>query len=125
MNAILRQVPNTLTMLNLFLGTIAIIAIWLNNIPAALILMGVCLLADILDGAVARKLKVANELGIQLDSLADVVSFGVLPGVMIFYMGIHYGGGNPGHIAVAVLAAMNAASAGLRLAIFASATSWG
>lgn len=118
MNALLRQLPNTLTLLNLFLGTIAIIALWLNNIPAALILMGVCLLADILDGATARKLKVANELGIQLDSLADVVSFGVLPGVMIFYMGIHYSGGIPGHEAVAVLAAMNATSAGLRLARF-------
>lgn len=118
MNGVLRQVPNTLTLLNLLLGTIAIIAVSLNRIPSALILMGVCLLADILDGAIARKLKVSDELGIQLDSLADVVSFGVLPGMMIFYMGSRYGGAHLGQAAVAVLAAMNAASAGLRLARF-------
>lgn len=118
MNQLLRQVPNALTLLNLLLGTIAIIAVSLNWIPQAIMLMGVCLVADILDGAIARKLKISDELGIQLDSLADVVSFGVLPGMMIFYMGSRYGGGEPGQPAVAVLAAMNAASAGLRLARF-------
>src|SRR5688572_33046369 len=118
MNPILRQLPNTLTLLNLLLGTMAIIAVTLNMIPAALILMGVCLLADILDGALARRLKVSDELGIQLDSLADVVSFGVLPAMMIFFMGSRYGGGNPDQVAAAVLGAMNATSAGLRLARF-------
>ena len=118
MNQLLRQVPNVLTLLNLLLGTVAIIAVSLDWIPQALILMGICLVADILDGAIARKLKISDELGIQLDSLADVVSFGVLPGVMIFYMGSRYGAGELSQTGIAILAAMNAASAGLRLARF-------
>src|SRR5688572_967693 len=118
MNPLLRQLPNTLTLLNLFLGSMGVIAITIDRIPTALILMGICLVADILDGALARKLKVSDELGIQLDSLADVVSFGVLPGMMIFYMGSRYGGGTPDQVAAAVLGAMNATSAGLRLARF-------
>ena len=118
MNPIIRQIPNSLTLLNLLLGTSAIIAITLDRIPTALILMGVCLVADILDGAIARRLKVSDELGIQLDSLADVVSFGVLPGMMIFYMGSRFGGGTPDQVVVAGMAALNATSAGLRLARF-------
>src|SRR5688572_21838626 len=118
MNPIIRQIPNSLTLLNLLLGNVAIIAMTLDKVPTALILMGVCLIADILDGAIARKLKVSDELGIQLDSLADVVSFGVLPGMMIFYMGSRYGGSNLDQVVVIVMAALNATSAGLRLARF-------
>lgn len=118
MNPLLRQLPNTLTLLNLLLGTMGVIAMTVDRIPTALILMGICLVADILDGAIARRLKISDELGIQLDSLADVVSFGVLPGMMIFYMGSRYGGGTPDQTTAAVLGAMNAASAGLRLARF-------
>jgi CDP-diacylglycerol--serine O-phosphatidyltransferase len=115
---LLRHLPNALTLLNLLLGTMAVIAVTLDRIPTSLILMGICLLADILDGAIARKLNVSDPLGVQLDSLADVVSFGVLPGMMIFYMGSRYGGAEPGQAVVAVLGALNATSAGLRLARF-------
>ena len=118
MNPVIRQIPNTLTLLNLLFGTTAIIALTLDRIPTAIILMGICLVADILDGALARKLKVSNELGIQLDSLADVVSFGVLPSMMLFYMGSHYSAGTPDQVIVMVFAALNATSAGLRLARF-------
>lgn len=115
---LLRHVPNILTLSNLFLGTLGVIAVSLDRIPTALILMGVCLVADIFDGAIARKLNIAGPLGVQLDSLADVVSFGVLPGVMIFYMGSRYGGSDPGQLIVALLGAANATSAGFRLARF-------
>src|SRR5687767_9632842 len=115
---LLRHLPNALTLLNLAMGTLAIIAVDNGLITTALILMGVCLIADILDGAIARKLKITGGIGIELDSLADVVSFGVLPAMMIFYMGSRYGGGFPGQQAVAILGALNAASAGLRLARF-------
>jgi CDP-diacylglycerol--serine O-phosphatidyltransferase len=48
--------------------------------------MGVALLADFLDGFIARALDVKSEIGAQLDSLADMVTFGVLPGVLLFTM---------------------------------------
>lgn len=113
---LLGQLPNTLTLINLFSGTLAIIAMARGQVSTALILMGVCLLADILDGLIARKLGVAGELGIQLDSLADVVSFGALPAMMLFYIGDRYG--NLNLQMVAIIASVSAASAGLRLARF-------
>lgn len=48
--------------------------------------MGAALLADYLDGSVARALNAKSDIGAQLDSLADMVTFGVLPGVMLFLM---------------------------------------
>lgn len=48
--------------------------------------MAVSLIADLLDGWAARKLEVAGPLGVQLDSLADMLTFGVLPGMMITRM---------------------------------------
>ncbi len=87
------------------------------SVPAVR-LMGVCLVADILDGQLARKLGVAGGIGVQLDSLADVVSFGVLPCMMIFYMGARYGGGEFSQQMIGIVAALTVASAGLRLARF-------
>ena len=115
---LLRHLPNTLTLLNLFLGTLAIIAMDNGLIPTALILIGICLVADILDGAVARALRIKTRIGVELDSLADVVSFGVLPSVMLFYMGSRFGAGSITQQVVGVMAGLNAASAGLRLARF-------
>jgi len=97
---------------------LAIIALTNALITTAIILIGCCLLADILDGAIARRMGVAGELGIQLDSLADVVSFGVLPAMMIFYCGARYGGGTPSQQIIAVFASLSAVSAGLRLGRF-------
>lgn len=115
---LLLQVPNILTLSNLFFGTLGVIAVSLDRIPDALILMAICLVADIFDGAIARKLNIAGPLGVQLDSLADIVSFGVLPGMMIFYMGTRYGGADISQVAVALSGAAVATSAGFRLARF-------
>jgi CDP-diacylglycerol--serine O-phosphatidyltransferase len=115
---ILNQLPNALTLTNLTLGTLAIIALMNGNIPLSLVLIGGSLVADILDGAIARKLGVNSGLGIQLDSLADVISFGVLPAVMIYTAYTKYGHGLPGQTVISVFAALSAASAGLRLARF-------
>jgi len=115
---IAHQIPNVLTLSNLLFGMLAIIALTNALIPTAIILIGCSLLADILDGAIARRMGVAGELGIQLDSLADVVSFGVLPAMMIFYCGARYGGGVPGQETIAVFASLSAVSAGLRLGRF-------
>lgn len=113
-----KHIPNTLTLINLFLGTMAIIALTNALIETALLLMAGSLLADVLDGAIARKLGVADNLGTQLDSLADVVTFGVLPAMMIFYCGARFGGGSPGQQTIAIFAALSAVSAGLRLGRF-------
>ncbi len=115
---LLSHLPNILTLINLTAGTLGVIAMTNALIPTALGLMGVCLVADILDGQLARKLGVAGGIGVQLDSLADVVSFGVLPCMMIFYMGARYGGGEFSQQMVGVVAALTVASAGLRLARF-------
>ncbi len=117
MMKILNQLPNALTLINLTLGTLAIFVLINGRVPTALILIGGCLLADLLDGAIARKLGVASGLGVQLDSLADIVSFGVLPGMMIFDAGAKYGG-IPKPELIAIFAALSTASAGLRLARF-------
>lgn len=77
-------VPNTLTMANLFFGLLAIMAIFRGEFTAAAWLVSFSLLFDFLDGFVARLLKVSSELGKQLDSLADVVTFGVVPGLLMF-----------------------------------------
>ena len=115
---LLRHLPNTLTLINLFLGTMAIIAFTNALIETAILLMAGSLLADVLDGAIARKMGVAGGLGVQLDSLADVVTFGALPAMMLFYCGARYGGGTPGQETTAIFASLSAVSAGLRLARF-------
>lgn len=77
-----RHIPNGLTSINLIAGFTAIYFIF-NGYPEGLICcMIASLLADLLDGWAARKLNVAGPLGVQLDSLADMVSFGVVPGLM-------------------------------------------
>ncbi len=79
-----KHIPNSLTLLNLFSGCCGIIACLQNQYLLVPIFIGVALLADFLDGFVARLLKVKSDLGAQLDSLADMVTFGVLPGMMFF-----------------------------------------
>jgi CDP-diacylglycerol---serine O-phosphatidyltransferase len=79
-----RHLPNAITLLNLFLGCCAIVSLCYGQFASAIWLILACILADYADGLVARALNVHSELGKQLDSLADVVSFGVVPGV-IFY----------------------------------------
>ena len=67
------------------MGCLAIIAALENNLETAAWLIVGAAIADFFDGFAARLLKVNSEIGKQLDSLADVVSFGVAPG-LIFYM---------------------------------------
>ena len=80
------SIPNILTLCNLFCGCLGLVAIWEGKQPIAsyLILLGACF--DVLDGLVARMLKSYSELGKQLDSLADMTTFGVLPALLMFDM---------------------------------------
>lgn len=79
-----KHIPNSLTLLNLFSGCCGIIACLQDSFELVPVFIGISLLADFLDGFSARALHVSWELGGQLDSLSDVVSFGVLPGIMLF-----------------------------------------
>lgn len=114
----LRYLPNVLTLTNLLLGTLAIIALTHGQVAQVMGLMAGSLLADILDGAIARKLGVGGGLGIQLDSLADMVTFGVLPALMIYYNGVTYASSWSGAWMFGFFAALSAVSAGLRLGRF-------
>ncbi|MBC6490275.1 CDP-alcohol phosphatidyltransferase family protein [Flavihumibacter stibioxidans] len=98
----MKQIPNLFTLLNLVFGFMAIIVILQNGItmaagPAgeylvdmpekiwlASLFIAIAAVVDFLDGFVARLLKAGSEMGKQLDSLADVVSFGVAPGLIMY-----------------------------------------
>ncbi len=79
-----RHVPNIVTLLNLFSGCIALIFAVYGNFVAAAIFVFLGIFFDFFDGLLARKLNVQSPLGIQLDSLADLVTSGVVPGVIMF-----------------------------------------
>ena len=81
-----QHIPNLITLCNLFCGTCAIACIFLGYWEAIFPLIFMALLFDFADGFVARALNVHSDLGKQLDSLADMVSFGVVPGCMLFNM---------------------------------------
>ncbi|MEM9990884.1 MAG: CDP-alcohol phosphatidyltransferase family protein [Bacteroidota bacterium] len=81
-----KHLPNALTLTNAFAGSAALVFIFQENWLNVFICVSIGLLADLLDGAVARLLGVSSELGKQLDSLADMVSFGVVPGAIMYQM---------------------------------------
>jgi CDP-diacylglycerol--serine O-phosphatidyltransferase len=81
----MKFIPNIVTLVNLFGGTVAIV-LALRGLPhyAGLVIFG-CMVLDFLDGALARLLNARSKLGVQLDSLADLVSFGVAPATIVFH----------------------------------------
>jgi CDP-diacylglycerol--serine O-phosphatidyltransferase len=79
-----QHIPNTITLLNLSSGLLAIIAIFKGYYDEAFIFVCLGIFFDFWDGFFARKFKVSGELGLQLDSLADVITSGVVPGLMMF-----------------------------------------
>lgn len=81
-----KHIPNTVTLSNLLCGCLALLSILTNQIQWVPFFIGVSLLADYFDGLLARLLKVNSPVGRELDSLADMVSFGVVPGMMLFYL---------------------------------------
>jgi CDP-diacylglycerol--serine O-phosphatidyltransferase len=78
-------VPNLMTLLNVFLGFAAMVEISKGDYSQATIYILVAGLFDTLDGITARLLKAASEFGVELDSLCDVVSFGVAPAYMTYH----------------------------------------
>lgn len=91
----IKQIPNLFTLLNLVFGCLAIIFIFKSDGSDILGISGISLIyastfifasavVDFLDGFVARLFRATSEMGAQLDSLADAVSFGVAPGMIIY-----------------------------------------
>lgn len=80
------RIPNAITLLNLLSGVIGIIWVINGNIVSGAYFIILAAVFDFFDGFAARLLHVQGELGKQLDSLADLVSFGVLPGMILFQM---------------------------------------
>ena len=89
------QTANLLTLVNLSLGGFAIIVAIHGNLNLSLLLIFIAALADRFDGMVARKLNIESDLGKQLDSMSDIISFGVAPALLI-YQGILSEFGAPG-----------------------------
>lgn len=79
-----KHIPNTVTSMNLICGVVGVIVALNGNLQTAFILMLAAAVFDFLDGFAARLLKAYSETGKELDSLADDVSFGVLPSVMLY-----------------------------------------
>jgi CDP-diacylglycerol--serine O-phosphatidyltransferase len=81
-----KHIPNAITCGNLLCGCLAIIQTFEGNLVMAAYLVGLAAVLDFFDGFAARMLKVASPIGKDLDSLADMVTFGAVPGFVMHRM---------------------------------------
>ncbi|MEY3199271.1 MAG: hypothetical protein RJA13_1229 [Bacteroidota bacterium] len=77
------NIPNLFTAANLICGVVSILLTLAGRIDLAPLVIFLGAFFDFFDGFLARKLKVSSEMGKQLDSLADMVTFGVAPGLLM------------------------------------------
>ncbi|HEX7413334.1 MAG TPA: CDP-alcohol phosphatidyltransferase family protein [Bacteroidia bacterium] len=84
MKKIKRNIPNAITCGNLFCGCLATVKAFEGDLVLAAYLVGIAAVLDFFDGFIARLLKVSSPIGKDLDSLADMVTFGVVPGFVMF-----------------------------------------
>lgn len=82
---IIKHIPNSITCCNLLSGCISIVLLFNGFVTAAGIMIFIAAIFDFFDGFAARLLKAYSPLGAQLDSLSDVVSFGVAPSFIMYY----------------------------------------
>lgn len=116
------NIPNAITCLNLLCGAAACIMAFSYNEPAgalkgyqwAFILIGASAVFDFLDGAAARLLGMYSDLGKELDSLSDLISFGLAPTMLMYNTVSYYSPGSPWAFAALLIALF----AGIRLAKF-------
>ena len=80
------QIPNLFTMLNLFCGCVTLVMVSDNKFDLAFYFVCLGIFFDFFDGFFARRLNVSGPLGVQLDSLADMVTSGVVPGYVMYKM---------------------------------------
>ena len=123
----MKHIPNCITSLNLASGFTAIILAGNGQVESASWMILAAMIFDFLDGFSARMLKAYSDIGKELDSLADVVSFGVAPGFIIFnLLRSSFSPGIPGNInsdsintiLIITVSAIMPVCAALRLAIF-------
>lgn len=81
-----KHIPNLITCMNVTFGTVALYAAFNGQLYIAAWLVILAMVFDFFDGFAARLLHVKSEMGKELDSLADVVSFGVVPSVLAFFL---------------------------------------
>ncbi len=81
-----QHIPNTITLFNMLSGILSIYSAMSGNLDLAAYLIFIAAIFDFFDGFAARILNAKSEIGGDLDSLADVVSFGVAPGFILFQM---------------------------------------
>ena len=85
-------IPNSFTALSLLLGVSSIVTTQLGDLELAAWFIVWCGLLDVLDGLSARILKATSDFGAEFDSMADLVSFGVAPAVLVLNAGLQLGG---------------------------------
>ena len=85
-----KHVPNAITLLNLFSGCIALVFAYNQEFEMAFYFVCLGIFLDFFDGFFARLFQVSSPLGLQLDSLADMVTSGVVPGLVMFQMMIDH-----------------------------------
>jgi CDP-diacylglycerol--serine O-phosphatidyltransferase len=81
-----RHIPNLITLLNVLCGCIATVFAVANVLEMAALFVCLGIFFDFLDGLAARLLHVKSELGVQLDSLADMITSGLVPGIVMFQL---------------------------------------
>ncbi len=87
-----KHIPNIITLLNLFCGCIAVVYVSESDFKKAFLFVALGIFLDFFDGFFARLFKVSSPLGLQLDSLADMITSGLVPGYVMFQMfqGLEY-----------------------------------
>ncbi|WP_273566361.1 CDP-alcohol phosphatidyltransferase family protein [Maribacter halichondriae] len=89
-----RHISNLITLMNVFCGCVAVVFAVLNQLELAATFMFLGIIFDFFDGLAARILDVKSDLGLQLDSLADVITSGLVPGIVMFQLlGMSMSGG--------------------------------
>lgn len=111
---VFRQLPNVLTSLNLATGVAGIINVFTGDYHNTFYFLLIAGLFDFFDGFAARLLKSDGAFGRELDSLADLVTFGVLPSIYLFQMGVQAGY----HPWIPYLSILVAVFSAVRLAVF-------
>ncbi|MDO4230373.1 MAG: CDP-alcohol phosphatidyltransferase family protein [Capnocytophaga sp.] len=81
-----KHIPNIITLSNLFCGTIAVVLAMKGKLDWAFFFVALGIFFDFFDGFFARLLNVKSDLGLQLDSLADMVTAGVVPGIAMYHL---------------------------------------
>ena len=114
-------IPNSFTSLSLLLGIASIITTQRGNLELAAWIIVWCGLLDVLDGLSARLLRATSDFGAEFDSMADLVSFGVAPAVLVLNIGLEVGGvaaDSPQYWLLLVAVGVFALAGAMRLARF-------